>query len=65
MAPQTLTVEVMKPGTHVDMRGTEVSFSNADLAGMAGGYSRTLFEAPAVIGHPHVRRTGSKPHETA
>ena len=23
MAPQTLTVEVMKPGTHVDMRGTE------------------------------------------
>jgi hypothetical protein len=45
-------IEIFKPGRHVDMRGTAINFSAAELEASAKAYDPKLHEAPIVIGHP-------------
>ena len=47
------TIEIFRAGTHVDIDGTERTFTPADLAGMASSYATERHEAPLVVGHPH------------
>ena len=45
-------IEIFKAGTHTDSHGTTLTFSEADLAAMAGAYDPAISEAPIVVGHP-------------
>lgn len=45
-------LHIFKPGTHIAMDGTEITFSEADLQATATAYDPALHEAPMVIGHP-------------
>lgn len=50
----TTEIEILREGTFVAMGGKAFSFTKADLASIATGYSREIFDAPVVIGHPEV-----------
>lgn len=45
-------IEIFRAGRHTDDSGAVHSFSQADVAGMASAYDRTLREAPLCVGHP-------------
>lgn len=45
-------LEILKPGTYVDMKGTKVTFSEADLRQVVESYDPAKHEAPLVLGHP-------------
>lgn len=47
-------IHIFKTGKHIDSHGTEINFSDADLAGAVACYDPTLHEAPIVIGHPEM-----------
>lgn len=47
-----LKIRIFRPGRFVSMEGTEVSFSEADLAAIADAYDASTDPAPLVIGHP-------------
>lgn len=44
--------EIFKSGKHISSNGTEIQFSDADIAAAAAAYDPTVHEAPIVIGHP-------------
>ena len=46
------TLHLFRGGTQRAHSGTEVEFSEADLAGVAESYDPALHEAPLVVGHP-------------
>lgn len=48
------TIKLLKPGTFTDIRGTKVTFTRDDLAGIAASYDPDSDPAPLVIGHPQV-----------
>lgn len=45
-------IEIFRAGRHTAMSGETVSFSEADLRGVARSYNPSRHEAPVVIGHP-------------
>lgn len=45
-------IELLKPGTYTDAKGQKVTFTAADIAGIAASYDPALSEAPLVVGHP-------------
>ncbi len=47
-----LKIDIFRPGRHVPTTGEPMSFSEADLAAIAGAYDKALHEAPIVLGHP-------------
>jgi hypothetical protein len=46
------SIQIFKPGTVTSMEGTVVSFTEAELRGIAERYDPALHEAPFVVGHP-------------
>ncbi len=52
MMTNTKPLSIFKPGTHISAAGTELSFSEADLAATAAAYNCALHKAPLVLGHP-------------
>lgn len=46
------SIQIFKPGPVTSMEGVVVSFTDADLQGIAQRYDPTLHEAPFVVGHP-------------
>ena len=46
------SIEIFRAGTHTDMHGTALTFSEGDLAAMAAAYDPAVSEAPIVVGHP-------------
>ena len=52
--PSAHRLAIFRSGTHTDMRGRTLTFSDADLAAMAAGYDPNVSEAPLVIGHPEI-----------
>lgn len=47
-------IEIFRPGTFTSVEGTEVTYSQADLAAIAAAYSPSVFESPIVVGHPEL-----------
>jgi hypothetical protein len=47
-----VSIEIFRPGTHRDMSGESLSFSDGDVASIAAGYDPAAHEAPACVGHP-------------
>lgn len=45
-------LHIFRTGSHIDIGGREVSFSETDLAAIANGYDPAVHEAPLVVGHP-------------
>ncbi len=45
-------LEILKPGTYVDMKGAKVTFSEADLRQVVESYDPAKHEAPLTLGHP-------------
>lgn len=45
-------IEICRAGTFTSVQGTTVTFTEADLAGMASSYDRADEPAPLVTGHP-------------
>ncbi|MCC7047672.1 MAG: hypothetical protein IT562_13245 [Alphaproteobacteria bacterium] len=45
-------IEIFRAGTHTAESGRAITFSDADLAVIAGGYDPKIHEAPIVVGHP-------------
>ncbi|EGL3794505.1 peptidase [Salmonella enterica] len=45
-------IHIFRAGTHTDMQGRRISFSDADLSDIARNYNPALHEAPVVVGHP-------------
>lgn len=45
-------IQIFKPGTVTSMEGVAVSFTDADLRGIADRYDPALHEAPFTVGHP-------------
>ncbi len=52
MTDATAPIEIMIPGTFTSMEGVTISFSEADLAGIAAAYDAAANPAPLVVGHP-------------
>lgn len=51
--PNTLNpLYIFRPGTHTDQRGTQLTFTESDLAACAAAYDPGLHQAPLVVGHP-------------
>ncbi|HGJ5880618.1 MAG TPA: peptidase [Arsenophonus nasoniae] len=46
------TLHIFKTGTHTDMHGNRIQFSEAAVAAMVQAYDPALYDAPIVIGHP-------------
>ncbi|MGP5861579.1 peptidase, partial [Pseudomonas aeruginosa] len=46
------SIPFFRAGRHLDSRGRQVEFSEADLDAAIAGYDPTLHRAPLVIGHP-------------
>lgn len=44
--------EIFRTGSHTSSQGNALTFSDADLAGIAAGYNPALHHAPIVVGHP-------------
>lgn len=47
-----MPIEIFRAGTHTDMRGITLDFSEADLSASAAAYDPAVSEAPCVVGHP-------------
>ncbi len=45
-------IPLFKPGTHIDMGGQQLTFSESDLAATVAAYDPAKHEAPLCIGHP-------------
>ncbi len=45
-------IHIFKTGTHTDMHGTVMSFSERDLATAVSAYDPKKHQAPLVVGHP-------------
>lgn len=45
-------IHIFRAGTHTDMHGRCINFSDADLNEIAQNYNPALHEAPIVVGHP-------------
>ncbi|EAU6991990.1 peptidase [Salmonella enterica] len=45
-------IHIFRTGTHTDMHGRRINFSDADLNEIAQNYNPALHEAPIVVGHP-------------
>lgn len=45
-------IHIFKAGTHTDMHGTKLPFTQSDLAACVKAYDPSVHEAPLVIGHP-------------
>lgn len=45
-------IHIFKAGTHTDMHGTKLPFTQGDLAACVKAYDPAIHEAPLVIGHP-------------
>lgn len=45
-------IHIFRAGTHTDMHGRRINFSDADLNEIAQNYNPALHEAPIVVGHP-------------
>ncbi|EDS1018827.1 GPO family capsid scaffolding protein [Salmonella enterica] len=45
-------IHIFRAGTHTDMHGRQINFSDADLNEIAQSYNPALHEAPVVVGHP-------------
>lgn len=45
-------IQIFSAGTHIASNGTEITFSDADVAASAAAYNPALSEAPLVKGHP-------------
>ncbi|EJB4183837.1 peptidase [Salmonella enterica] len=45
-------IHIFRAGTHTDMHGRQIDFSDADLNEIAQSYNPALHEAPVVVGHP-------------
>ena len=45
-------IHLFKPGTHIDMGGQQISFSESDMQASVDAYDPALHEAPLCIGHP-------------
>jgi len=50
--PDFKSMEIFRPGTHTDMGGNTIDFSDAVCKQIADDYSPELFQAPIVVGHP-------------
>lgn len=50
------SIEIFRPGRHIDDAGNAHEFSPADVAGMAEVYDPAVREAPLTIGHPEHNR---------
>jgi hypothetical protein len=50
------SIEIFRPGRHIDDAGNAHEFSPADVAGMAEVYNPAVREAPLTIGHPEHNR---------
>lgn len=46
------SIEIFRPGRHIDDQGVVREFTAADLAAVAAAYDPALREAPLTIGHP-------------
>jgi hypothetical protein len=44
--------EIFRAGTHTSSEGTQLTFTDADLASIVAGYNTALHHAPIVVGHP-------------
>jgi len=47
-----VSIEIFRPGTHRDMSGQDLTFTEGDLRAVASSYDPALHEAPACVGHP-------------
>ncbi|ECM1813090.1 peptidase [Salmonella enterica subsp. enterica serovar Newport] len=45
-------IHIFRAGTHTDIHGRRINFSDADLNEIAQNYNPALHEAPIVVGHP-------------
>ncbi|SFT73900.1 peptidase [Halomonas saccharevitans] len=45
-------IEIFRPGTHTDMSGETIGFTEQQLRESAAAYDPALHEAPIVVGHP-------------
>jgi len=45
-------IHLFKPGTHIDMGGQQLTFSESDLSATVAAYDPAKHEAPLCIGHP-------------
>ncbi|WP_027855211.1 hypothetical protein [Marinobacterium litorale] len=45
-------LEIFKAGTHTDMNGQRLEFTEEDLKASVAAYDPALFAAPLVVGHP-------------
>lgn len=52
LSGMNIEIPIFQSGTHVAMSGDERAFTEADLSATATAYDPSLFDAPAVIGHP-------------
>ncbi|MFI8017674.1 peptidase [Serratia marcescens] len=46
------TLHIFKAGTHTDMHGRKIDFSETMIGDMVQAYDPSLHEAPIVVGHP-------------
>ncbi len=46
------SLEIFKAGTHTDMSGQRLTFTEDDLKASVAAYDPALFAAPLVVGHP-------------
>ena len=46
------SIEIFRPGRHIDDAGAVHEFSDADVAGMVEAYDPAVREAPLTVGHP-------------
>lgn len=53
--PEMLTgVELLRTGTFTSAEGENVTFTQDDLQSLADAYDPSVFESPAVVGHPRM-----------
>ncbi len=50
------SIEIFRPGRHIDDAGAVHEFSDADVAGMVEAYDPAVREAPLTVGHPEHNR---------
>ena len=46
------SIHIFKAGTHTDMHGNKLPFTQSDLTACVNAYDPAVHEAPLVIGHP-------------
>ncbi len=46
------SINIFRPGKHVDSSGHEINFSETDLQDIANSYNAEIHEAPICCGHP-------------